>query len=108
MSLDNIEQNNLKTFLESVYGSQVNSWLMNDDMFDLTYVLLQKSKRCSDIMDLVPRPMSPGKSAAKYLTKEIKNIILRTLKDRKQHYKSCVATVSWSMKMDFINKANGL
>jgi hypothetical protein len=41
MSLDTLEQHNLKGFLLSLYGPQVNSWPMNDDIFDLTYVLLQ-------------------------------------------------------------------
>jgi hypothetical protein len=59
-------------------------------------------------MDLVPRPMPPGQAATKYLTKQLKNIILRSLKERKQHYKTCVIAVSWGMKMDFISKANGL
>jgi hypothetical protein len=108
MNLDKIEQENLRLFLSTVYGPQVKSWPMNDSMFDLTYTLLQKSNKCSDLMDLVPRPMPPGQSAAKYITKQVKKTLLRTLKDRKQHYKTCVTAASWGMKMEFIKKANGL
>lgn len=50
----------LKRFLVKVYGAQANSWAMNDKVFDVTYQLLEESSKCSDIMDLVPRPYAPG------------------------------------------------
>jgi hypothetical protein len=34
--------------------------------------------------------------------------LLRSLKERKQHYKICVTTSSWKMKTDFEMIANGL
>jgi len=108
MSLSIQEQNNLRSFLFGIYGGEVNSWPMNDDIFDLTYILLQKSRKCSDLMDLVPRPMPPGQSASKYITKQVRTLILNKIKDKKEHYNTCVTGVKWGMKRDFTIKANGL
>jgi len=108
MKLDLIEKQNLKIFLISVYGPQVNAWSIGDKMFDLTYALINDSRQCSDLMDLVPRPLPLGQQPAKWLTKEIRNIILRKLKDRKEHYSVCVKTSALKRKTQFIMAANGL
>lgn len=108
MNLNKVEQENMRAFLSAVYGPQVKSWPMNNNIFDLTYKLLQKSNKCSDLMDLVPRPMAPGQSATKYISKQIRNILLRSLKERKQHYRTCVSAAAWGMKMEFLSTANGL
>ncbi len=47
MSLTIEEKRNLKTFWISLYGPQANQWPVNADMFDLTYKLLEESKKCS-------------------------------------------------------------
>lgn len=103
LSLD--EKKQLKEFLQSVYGPQVQSWQMNSGVFDLTYGMLKKSEKCSDLMDLVPRPMPYGQSAAKWLAKEVRKALLRQLKERKQHYTACVKSVSLSMKTEFYMEA---
>ncbi len=81
---------------------------MNDEIFDLTYLLLQKSRKCSDLMNLVPRPLLPGQSASKFLTRQVRSVFLKQLKENKEHYKICVTVVKWGMKRDFTLKANGL
>ncbi len=48
MSLTIEEKRNLKTFWISLYGPQANQWPVNADMFDLTYKLLEESKKCTE------------------------------------------------------------
>ncbi|MBR9868278.1 hypothetical protein [uncultured Amphritea sp.] len=108
MDLDIADQEVLRSFLIKLYGSQVNKWPMNEKMFDTTYQLLDESSKCSDLMDLVPRPYAPGKSAIKYLTKQARSMLLRQLKTREMHYLSCVRTTAFSLKHNFMAVASGL
>lgn len=108
MDLDMADQGVLRSFLIKLYGSQVNKWPMNEKMFHTTYQLLDVSSKCSDLMDLVPRPYAPGKSAMKYLTKQARSVLLRQLKAREQHYLSCVRTAAFSLKYRFMEVASGL
>ena len=105
MDLTIEERKQLKGFLANLYGPQVQTWEMNNGVFDLTYKMLSKSERCSDLMDLVPRPMPYGQSAARWLAKEVRKAILRKLKERKEHYTVCVKTLSLSMKTQFYMEA---
>lgn len=102
MSLSLEEKQDLKLFLINVYGPQARSWTINDEMFNLTYKMLSESGKCSDVMDLVPRPISVGQNPAKWLTKQVRSMILRKLKDRKGHYAICVKTSALKMKTSFL------
>jgi hypothetical protein len=108
MSLTVAEKYNLRIFLVTIYGPQANYWPLNDEMFNLTYKLLSESKKCSDVMDLVPRPMPIGANPAKWLAKEVRSMILRKIKERKGHYAICVKSTSLRMKTEFNLKAAGL
>lgn len=108
MTLSEMEKQNLKSFLIDIYGPQVNSWPMNTRIFDLTFELLEQSGECSDLMDLVPRPLPPGKSASKWIKKQVREALLRKLKKRKKHYVACVNTAAWKMKTEFNMAAQGL
>jgi len=108
MSIDITEQHNLKFFLSGVFGPQVQSWAMNEKMFTLTYKLLTESAKCSNLMDLVPRPMPLGANPIGYLTKQARGIFLRKLKDNKQHYIVCVKTSAVRMKTKFLMAASGI
>ncbi len=108
MNLDVTDQGILRSFLIKLYGSQVNKWPMNEKMLNTTYYLLHESSKCSDLMDLVPRPYAPGKSAVQYLSKQARDILLRQLKAREQHYLSCVRTAAYSLKHRFLETAAGL
>jgi len=50
MDLDIADQEVLRSFLIKLYGSQVNKWPMNEQMFDSTYPLLVESSKCSNLM----------------------------------------------------------
>ena len=108
MSLDVTEKKNLKLFLSGLFGPQVRAWAMNDKMFNLTYELLSESAKCSNSMDLVPRPIPLGASPIRYLTKQVRGLFLRKLKDNKQHYIVCVKTTAVRMKTKFLMAANGI
>jgi len=92
--MDITDRENLKEFLHSLYGSQVNTWGMSDGVFEVVLEMLKESSSCSDLMDLVPRPHALGKAPLKYLSKEARSIIIRKLKERKEYYSYCLTTVS--------------
>ncbi len=108
MSLSREEKQNLKLFLVNVYGQQANSWDITDEVFNLTYKMLSESGKCSDVMDLVPRPISVGQNPAKWLTKQVRSMIIRKIKDRKGHYAVCVKTSALKMKTSFLMLDAGL
>jgi hypothetical protein len=108
MKLSNLEQKHLRKFLVKVYGSQAKTWTMDEGMFKLTFKMLQKSKKCSDLVDLVPRPMAPGKGPLKYISRQVRKIILRKLKDRKGYYAMCVKSPAYRMRKKFIEESLGL
>ncbi|MCG7540231.1 hypothetical protein CBQ28_08980 [Pseudoalteromonas sp. GCY] len=108
MALSDKEKDNLRTFLSSLYGAQVDSWDINDAVFDQTVKMLQQSKKCSDLMDLVPRPMTIGQSPINYIKKSARELLLRKLKNEKQHYKVCVSAVAVKTKSKMHMAAMGL
>ncbi|HHC7356250.1 TPA: hypothetical protein ACN30S_005022 [Vibrio campbellii] len=108
MSLSIEEKQDLKSFLVNVYGPQARNWAINDEMFNLTYKMLSESGKCSDLMDLVPRPISVGENPAKWLSKQVRSMILRKLKGRKGHYTVCVKTSAIKMKTNFLMIDAGL
>lgn len=108
MDLELTEKEHLKAFLVEVYGFQARSWQANTKMFDLTYKLLESSGECSDLMDMVPRPMPLGASPQKWLTKQVRGLLLRQLKERKEHYAVCVHASSVKLKPRFLMAGNGI
>lgn len=108
MSLTIQEKKNVKEFLVSVYGPKVQTWEITSGIFDLTYDMLKKSKKCSDLMDLVPRPMPYGQSATRWLAKEVRKALIRQLKERKEHYTTCVKAVAYHMTTKFEMERNGI
>lgn len=102
MDLTRIEQDNLRAFLAAVYGNQANSWNMNDAVFNQTYFMLLESRKCSDLMDFVPRPMGVGTAPIKYVKKSIRSILLRKLKNNKNHYKVCISTSAVKSKSKIV------
>ena len=90
--MDIHEQDDLRAFLTSLFGRQVQGWPMNENMFNLTFELVAESSACSSAMDLVPRPMPLGGQPIKWLKKQVREMFLRELKDRKENY---VAALGW-------------
>ena len=106
--MDLHERDDLKEFLTTLYGPQVNGWAMNDELFNLTYKLVSESSSCSDAMDFVPRPLAPGKEPIKWLTKQVRSMFLRALKERKEYYVSCLKAAAYNMKPEFEMAAQGV
>ncbi|WP_087021606.1 hypothetical protein [Thaumasiovibrio subtropicus] len=101
------EKHELKAFLIQLWGVEAQQWPINEKMFDVTFLMLEESKKCSDLMDLVPRPMPVGANPSSWLTKEVRKAIIRQLKDDKQHYFLCVQARKLRWKMRFLEAANG-
>src|SRR5690606_20766825 len=101
MDLTQTEKTQLKAFLITVYGPSANAWPMRNEMLNLTFKMLRESRKCSDIMDIVPRPIAFGQPATKWLQKQLRSTLLRKLQDQKKHYAACVSTSAWKMRTDF-------
>ncbi|NTS77910.1 hypothetical protein HR060_13705 [Catenovulum sp. SM1970] len=107
MSLTKAEKENLRAFLSAVYGNQVNGWSMNNDVFNLTFKMLEDSRKCSDLMDYVPRPMALGQAPINYVRKSIRETLLRKLKNNKAHYRACIGVVANKKKTKIYMAAMG-
>ncbi|WP_396587816.1 hypothetical protein [Bermanella sp. R86510] len=106
--MDARNKDDLRDFLIEVFGSKAQKWTMTDRMFELTFERLRDSGSCSDLMDLVPRPYAIGKQPIKWLSKEIRGQVIRQLKDRKKHYATCLAAVSWHSAHKFSMASQGI
>jgi hypothetical protein len=106
--MDVRDRENLQDFLVEVFGAKARRWTMTDRMFELTFELLKASGSCSDLMDLVPRPYALGKQPIKWLTKEVRGVILRKLKERQRHYSSCLKTAAWHSAHKFEMASQGI
>jgi len=96
--MDLSEKELLKEFLVSLYGNQANNWNMSEEVFNITYKMIEGASSCSDAMDLVPRPHALGKAPIQYLKKEIRKNFIRELKDRKEYYKACLGLTALRYK----------
>jgi len=106
--MDLHEQQDLREFLISLYGPQAKGWPMTEGMFNLTYELVSESSACSDAMDYVPRPLPPGREPIKWITKQAREMFLRALKDRKEHYVICLKAAAYTMKFRFVEASMGI
>lgn len=98
----------LKEFLVELYGAQAKRWSMNEKVFAVVQRMINESSACSDLMDIVPRPHAIGKAPIKYITKEIRSAVIRKLKERKEHYSSCMRVVGAHYKTQVYMSALGL
>ncbi|PIE41163.1 MAG: hypothetical protein CSA49_04855 [Gammaproteobacteria bacterium] len=106
--MDLYEQQDLREFLVSLYGPQARRWPMTDRMFNLTYELVSESSACSDAMDYVTRPLQPGMDPIKWITKQAREMFLRALKERKEHYVICLKAAAYTMKFRFDEASMGI
>lgn len=106
--MDLHEQDDLRAFLVYLFKEKANGWPMNDQIFNVTYELVSESAQCSSAMDYVPRPMPPGREPIKWLTKEVRGIFLRNLKDNKEHYVICLRAAAYRMVRNFELAAQGV
>ncbi len=88
--MDMQERDDLRAFLLGLYGAQVNSWNMSDEVFNIAFKMVRESSSCSDAMDLVPRPLPVGVAPINWLKGQARKAFLRQLKNRKEYYVSCL------------------
>lgn len=106
--MDIYDRDHLKEFLVSLFGQQARSWFPNEQLFNLTYELVQESGECTEAMRYVPEPLAPGKNAFKWLAKEARSKFLKTLAETKEHYVMCLKTAAWRMVHRFHLAAQGV
>ena len=108
-SLTTQEKDDMRQVLSKLYGAQTQEWQINIKTFELLGVLIEKTKSCSHIMDLVPRPFGGG-SIVNWGKRQVRDVILRQLKNRKEDdsYIICLKVSAASMKIKFIHAGLGL
>ncbi len=106
--MDLHEKDNLRAFLVVLFKEKAIGWPMNHKMFNLTYELISESSACSNAMDYVPRPMPLGQQPIKWISKEVRSMFLRNLKNNKNHYAICLKGVAYRMTRRFDAAAQGL
>lgn len=106
--MDWYERDDLKEFLVALYGNQANQWPMTESMFDLTFKLISESGSCTRAMDLIPRPAPPTGRPYQWLSKHIRGLFLRELKDNKKQYSICLKATALKMAGEFHMAASGV
>ncbi|RMF20003.1 MAG: hypothetical protein D6758_00510 [Gammaproteobacteria bacterium] len=105
--MDLHEKEDLRAFLVALFGERARTCPMNDRMFNLTFILMHESGKCSDAMDFVPRPLPPGRAPIQWLKKQVREAFLRKLKNKKEQYVVCVKAAAYRMKHQFEEAALG-
>ncbi len=54
------EKSDMRNILSKFYGSQTKNWRISIDTFKVLETLINKTKACGRMMDLVPRPFGGG------------------------------------------------
>jgi len=106
--MDLYERQDLQDFLVSLFGKQARGWYINEKIFNLTYELVAESSSCSSMMDFVPRPMPPGASAIKYLTKQAREMFIRSIKQSNKQYIVCLKYTAYQMVRKFQLASTGV
>jgi hypothetical protein len=105
--MDSQERDDLKTFLQGLYGSQVHASNMTDEVFNIAFKMVKESSGCSDAMDLVPRPFPAGASPIRWLKGQARKAFLRQLKNRKEYYASCLNYIKLHYRTHITMAARG-
>lgn len=106
--MDLHESDDLRAFLVSLFGNQANNWPMSEGIFNLTFELVSESGQCSGAMDVVPRPLPYGKAPFKWMSKELRGMFLRNLKENKEQYVTCLKAAAYRMAHQFHMAAQGI
>ncbi|MCF6210499.1 MAG: hypothetical protein L3J88_02895 [Gammaproteobacteria bacterium] len=95
------EKSDMRDILSKFYGSQTKNWRISIDTFKVLETLINKTKACDRMMDLVPRPFGGG-SVVKWGQKQVRQFVLRKLKSNEgNHYIICMKVNAASMRTDF-------
>ncbi len=108
MTISINDQHELQKYLYRLYGEESTNWKINDQVFDVVFFMVRESRKCSDLMDLIPRPMPVGANPSTWLTSEVRSAIIRAISDEKQLYHTCVVGVKASWKTAIYQALNGM
>lgn len=90
-----------KDILQHFYGAQTQNWRVSVKTVEVLGQLIEKTKACDSMMDLVPRPFGAG-SVIKWGKKQVRQAVIRKLKDSSgKHYIACMRAPTASMRTDF-------
>jgi hypothetical protein len=102
------EEQQMRDILEQFYGPQVQKWKISVKTFVLMEKLIDETKGCDRLMDMVPRPYAGG-GVAKWAKKQARKFLLRKLKGNEgKHYITCMKVVAAKMRNDFYAAGIGL
>lgn len=83
----------IRAYLNTIYDGQAANWTINDKVAGVVEVMLRESEKCSENMDIVPRPHNITKAGLNYIRKQLLGIAKRTTKrhlyDIKKQYVLC-------------------
>ncbi len=100
------EQHDLRMALTAIYGPQnVDKWKMKYEMLEVLAGLVSKSRDCSKLIDMVPRPAGwmPGVS---YIRRQLREMARRALTHRGV-YELCANTSALALRSRFSTIGQG-
>lgn len=98
----------LKEFLVALFGQQAQSWYPNEQLFNVTYELIDASGECGEALRYIPEPIAPGRNAFKWLAKEARSKFLKTIAENKEQYVVCLRAAAYRMAHRFHLAAQGV
>ncbi len=94
--------------MENFYGSQVKNWKISIKIFEVLGELINETKQCDKMMDLMPRPFGGG-AVIKWGHKQVRDFVLRKLKSSEgRHYIICMKTGAWRFRSKFDMARHGI
>ncbi|WP_148707064.1 hypothetical protein [Marinobacter sp. F3R11] len=106
--MDIYDREHLKQFLVTLFGQQAASWHPNEQLFNLTYELVEESGSCSEAIKYVPGPLGPARNAYKWMAREARSKFLQALSENRDHYTICIGAAAYRMVHRFQLAAQGV
>lgn len=102
------EKEDIREILSKFYGDQVKGWRISLRTFELLGQMIDKTRGCDNLMDIVPRPYA-GFGVAKWAKKQVRQAVMRKLKSNAgKHYIICMKATSYGMATKFREAGLGL
>ena len=102
------EKQDLQDILVKLYGNQARQWEPEIKTFQIMGAMIEKTKKCSDLMDMIPRPFG-GSSAINWGRKQMRDFLIRKFKGRDgRFYISCLNTTKYVYRARLQSSAMGL
>lgn len=68
----------IRAYLITIYNGQAKTWTINSKVAAVVEVMLRESKKCSESMDIVPRPHNITNTGLNYVRNQLLGIAKRT------------------------------